>query len=456
MRFPRPGSGGLAPAGQSAAGQSAPDQAPPGQAAGPAPPDHTAPAHQQTAPPDHTAPPLRVTTLELFFDLVFAFTLTQLTALLAGRLTLAGVAQVVLVFGLLWWMYGGYTWLTNARPPARTAERLLLLVGMAGFLVVGLAIPAGFAGAGVELGLGYLIVVLVHSWLYFRVNRNILRVAPFNVASALLVTGAGLLARQHGSQPAAGWALWVAAVVIQLGSPLIVHPRGLFELRPAHLVERYSALLLVALGESVAAIGIGAAGLTGRVGQEFARLAIAALLGLALAAALWWLIFGGGAEDRAERLLSAASSERRTALAMSAYFMGNIPLLLGVVTVAAGMQQAVEHAASPPAEPARAAGVLAVGAALFLAGDVVFRLQMRTGPVRLRTTAAVLALGTTAVGAAVSLDAQLALLTAILAATLTMERTLARRAAGRGDDAAADVASGELASADPLGDTTAG
>src|SRR6266571_9005563 len=181
MRFPRPGSGGLAPAGrsaagQSAAGQSAPDQAPPGQAAGPtppdhtapahqqtAPPDHTAPAHQQTAPPDHTAPPLRVTTLELFFDLVFAFTLTQLTALLAGRLTLAGVAQVVLVFGLLWWMYGGYTWLTNARPPARTAERLLLLVGMAGFLVVGLAIPAGFAGAGVELGLGYLIVVLVHS-----------------------------------------------------------------------------------------------------------------------------------------------------------------------------------------------------------------------------------------------------------------------------------------------------
>jgi low temperature requirement protein LtrA len=382
---------------------------------------------QITPAPDRQPAPLRVTTLELFFDLVFAFTLTQLTALLAGRLTLAGIAQVVLVFGLLWWMYGGYTWLTNARPPVHPAERLLLLVGMAGFLVVGLAIPAGFAGTGIELGLGYLAVVLVHSALYFRVNRNIVRVAPFNVASALLVTGAGLLARSHGSEPAAGWALWAAAVAIQLGSPLIVHPRGLFELRPAHLVERYSALLLVALGESVAAIGIGAAGLAGQLGHQFARLALAALLGLALAAALWWLVFGGGAEDRAQRLLSEASSERRTSLAMSAYFMGNIPLLLGVVTVAAGMQQAVEHAASPPAHRLAAAGVLAVGAALFLAGDAAFRLQMRTGPVRLRLAAAVLALATTALGAAVSLDAQLAALTATLAAALIGEHALAGR-----------------------------
>jgi low temperature requirement protein LtrA len=376
-----------------------------------------------TAQADGTAGrevPLRVTTLELFFDLVFAFTLTQLTELLSARLSLTGAAQVLLIFGLLWWMYGGYSWLTNNRPPVHTAERLLLLVGMAGFLTIGLAIPHGFAADGLELGLGYLTVVLVHSSLYYRVNRHILRVAPFNIASALLVIIAGLLPQSSGSEGPAAYALWIAAIAIQLSSPLIVRPGGLFELRPAHLVERYTALVMVALGESVAAIGAGAAELAGHAGQRSGRLVTVALLGLALAAALWWIVFGDGDEEAAERVLTAASSERRTSLALSAYFTANIPLLLGVVAVATGVQEAIAHAAHLSGRPA-AAVVLAVGAALFLAGDVAFRLQLRTGPVRLRMAAAVLALATAGLGAAVALDAQLALLTAILIATLVLE-----------------------------------
>jgi hypothetical protein len=105
------------------------------------------------------SPPLRVSTLELFFDLVFAFTLTQLSALLDGSVFSAtSIVQVLLVFGVLWWMYGGYAWLTNTRTPSRTPERLLLLLGMAGFLVVGLAAPglgpvrAGHGGAGGHRG----------------------------------------------------------------------------------------------------------------------------------------------------------------------------------------------------------------------------------------------------------------------------------------------------------------
>ena len=366
-------------------------------------------------------PPLRVTTLELFFDLVFAFTLTQLSALLTGPHPLLRAGQVLLIFGLLWWMYGGYTWLTNARPPVHTAERLLLLIGMAGFLTVGLAIPEGFGRAGLVLGLGYLLLVIVHSSLYFRVNRNIVRITPFNIASGLLVTAAGVLAPSTGSAGPAVYALWIAAVAIQLGSPLIVNPGGLFELRPAHLVERYGALLMVAIGESVAAVGIGAAALAQRTGTS-ARLVTAALLGLALSAALWWIVFGGDDQDRAERILTSASSERRTSLAMTAYFRGNIPLLLGVVAAATGVQQAIEHSARLTAGPARAAVVLAIGAALFLAGDVAFRMQMRTGPVRLRVIAAALALGTAPLGAAVALDVQLVALTVILVAALMLER----------------------------------
>jgi hypothetical protein len=146
------------------------------------------------APGDGDAP-LRVSTLELFFDLVFVFAITQLTGILSHEVTVEDGFQVLLIFGVLWWMYGGYVWLANARTPSRTPERLLMLVGMAGFLIMALAIPDAFGRDGVALGVGYLIVVVVHGWLYQRVNRNIARITAFNVAAALLVIAAGAVER---------------------------------------------------------------------------------------------------------------------------------------------------------------------------------------------------------------------------------------------------------------------
>ncbi|HEY6481502.1 MAG TPA: low temperature requirement protein A [Streptosporangiaceae bacterium] len=381
--------------------------------------------------------PLRVTTLELFFDLVFAFTLTQLTLVANGTLSVATAGQVLLVFGLLWWMYEGYAWLTNARPPVHATERLLLLVGMAGFLVVGLAIPHGFSTDGVVLGLGYLVVVLVHAVLYYRVNANIIRIAPFNITSALLVTAAG------AAGGAARYPLWVAALAIQLGSPLVVHPRSLFALNPAHLSERHSTLLIVALGESVAAIGAGAASQPGGV---TARLVTSAVLGLALAAALWWIIFGGGDEERTEAALTAASTERRTALALQALFYGNVPVLLGLVAMAAGVEAAIEHRAG---DRLASAAVLAVGAVLFLAGEVAVRRLLWRGPVAIRAGAAVAALATTAAGAAAGLEAQIALLTAILVIMLLAERRWAPEDRADHDDTDHDDADHDKAGESP-------
>jgi len=128
----------------------------------------------RNGPQPEPDPPTRVSTLELFFDLVFVFTITQLTGMLAEHVTLAAAGRVLLIFGLLWWMHSGYVWLSNARTPSRTPERLLVLLGMVGFLIVGLAIPHAFGAAGergrdgLALGLGYLLVVAVHSGLYLR------------------------------------------------------------------------------------------------------------------------------------------------------------------------------------------------------------------------------------------------------------------------------------------------
>jgi low temperature requirement protein LtrA len=408
---------------------SSPAATDPGAASSPAATDPGAASSPAATPNSGAEPdqlPLRVTTLELFFDLVFAFTLTQLASLLARGFTAGALARVLLIFGLLWWMYEGYAWLTNARPPVHTAERLLLLVGMAGFLTIGLAIPDGFGGASLALGLGYLAVVLVHAWLYFRVNRNIIRVAPFNVASALLVIIAGLLRGPGGTERPAGYVLWVVALAVQLGSPLIVHPKNLFDLRPAHMAERHSDLILVALGESVAAIGVGAGRLAGHSAADDARIIVAAVLGLALAAALWWIVFGSSDEDEAERVLTEASSERRISLALGAFFYCNIPLLLGLVAMAAGVEAAIERSGRITAGPAGAAVALAAGAAAFLAGDAAIRRLLKIGPVRLRAAAAVLALATAFIGAFVALEVQVAVLALLLAGTLVLERKQSR------------------------------
>jgi low temperature requirement protein LtrA len=354
--------------------------------------------------------PLRVSTLELFFDLVFVFTITQLTGLLARDLTPTGALRVLLIFGVLWWMYGGYAWLTNARTPAELPERLLLVLAMAGFLVIGLSIPQAFTrrGEGVALGLGYLLVVVVHGALYLRLNRNILRLAPFNVASALLVIAAGV------TLGAAGYALWIAAIALQVLSPLIAHPQGRFSIQPAHFVERHGALLIVAFGESVADIGIGVAG-----HPVTPALITQAVLGLALAAALWWAYFGVGDDERAEDAMTRADPAARPGLALNAYFYAYIPMLLGIVALAAGVKQVIGQA-GPARYPACLA--LAGGVALYLAGDVAFRHALRIGTQRYRAAAAVAALAAAAVGVTLSVAGQIALLTLIVAAALVVER----------------------------------
>jgi low temperature requirement protein LtrA len=153
-------------------------------------------------------------------------------------------------------MYGGYAWLTNAVPPRELVLRLLMLVGMAGFLLVALAIPQTFGSSGVAFGIGYLVVTFVHTGLFLRSSeetavRAMFRLGPYNTITAALLLAAGFV------QGGARWGLWTAAFVLHWTSPAITAVGG-FRIRASHFVERHGLIVLIALGESVVAVGIGA------------------------------------------------------------------------------------------------------------------------------------------------------------------------------------------------------
>jgi low temperature requirement protein LtrA len=348
----------------------------------------------------------RVSTLELFFDLVFVFTITQLSAALAHELSWTGLLHVAVMLGLIFWMYGGYAWLTNAVSTERGMHRALLLGGMSGYLVLALAIPDAFGGTGLAFGLGYLVVVSVHTWLFVYGSRDdiasaFLRIAPSNAATAGMVVLGGALGGT------AQTALWAAAVLAEWVTPKLVEPAG-FDIAPAHFVERHGLVVIVAIGESVVAIGIGAAGLPVTV-----ELCLVAVLGLLLSAALWWTYFGGRDDAAAERAMHALPRAARGRVAIDAFGYAHLVMLLGIVCVAVGLKKATGHAYGTL--HAGEALALAGGVSLFLAGDVWFRRALRIGRGAPRALAAAAALATVALGTGVAAIAQVAVLACLLA-----------------------------------------
>ncbi|HEX2292045.1 MAG TPA: low temperature requirement protein A, partial [Gaiellaceae bacterium] len=227
---------------------------------------------------------VRVSTLELFFDLVFVFTITQLTGILVDGDGVGPIVRVVVMLLLIWWMYDGYAWLTNAISTDRLKFRLLLVGGMGGFLLIALAVPDAYDGGGLAFGLGFVVVVVLHAAMYVRGAsvsevRAILRIVPFNLLALGLVVVGGALG---GDAQAV---LWASAAALLWLTPRLTTVEG-FVVSVSHFVERHGLVVIVALGESIVVIGAGAAGLPLDAG-----LAAAALLSLGLSAAFWWIYF---------------------------------------------------------------------------------------------------------------------------------------------------------------------
>ena len=310
----------------------------------------------------------RVTPLELFFDLVFVFALTQVTGFLADHLTWLGMLQGAALLAVLWWAWGGYAWLTNAVPAEEVIPaRLVILTAMAAMLVASLAVPDAFGSYGVLFGLAYFVVRLLHVVLYGlatgrtpETHQAIVRLAPgFLVAPVLLVPAGFLDGLAQG-------ALWAVALAIDFGVALIRGVSG-FRVHAGHFVERHGLVIIIALGESIVAIGVGASGLALR-----AEVVLAAVLGIALAAALWWAYFDL-VMLAAERRLSRAKGEERARLAHDSYSYLHLPMVAGIVLGALGIKKTLAHVGDPLGTiPAVA---LCGGVALYLLGHNAFRLR---------------------------------------------------------------------------------
>lgn len=370
-----------------------------------------------------------VTSLELFFDLVFVFTITQLTATLGHDASWAGVGRVVLVLMLMWWMYGGYAWLTNSAPPVTPIRRAFLLLGMTGNFVMALALPHAYTTDRVVFAIGYLIVVGVHSAMYLtqsaRVTRGmVLQLLLWNgLAAALIVVGAVL----------GGTTLvtcWIAAVLTETVLPRLAGRTPLrrldtgeaFALQPGHFVERHGLMLIIVLGESVLAIGVGLGSGVDTIG--IAQIVFAAV-SLALAAVLFWAYFGTGEDDAAEAALTAAPTHRHQPMALASYGYAFAVILLGVVFAAAGLHHALEHPTATLATPY--ALLLAGGCAVFWVGMSGFRRALGRRDVGARLLGGLLLLVAAPVGVGVSAFAELVVLLAGSVAILVAEQALRRR-----------------------------
>jgi low temperature requirement protein LtrA len=279
----------------------------------------------------------RVSPLELFFDLVFVFGFTQVTTVLSDNATWSGLGHGLLILVALWWAWAAYAWLTNAVDPSEAPVWGTMIVAMAAMFVASLAVPEAFGNHGVVFGAAFFIVAVMQLTLYALAARSdqdlfkaILRVAPWSVSGAALILVAGFV---NGG---ARTVLWAVALGIGLFGPLFSDLSG-WRLHPAHFVERHGLIVIIAIGESLAAIGLGA-----RKTELGAGVIVAAVLGFVVAAS-FWLAYFDFFTIRAQRLLTDRSGTRQVALARDTYTYLHLPMVAGIVVFAFSVKTALPH-----------------------------------------------------------------------------------------------------------------
>jgi len=309
----------------------------------------------------------RVTPLELFFDLVYVLAITQCTALMASEPTWTGLAKGLAVLSVLWWSWGGYAWLTSVVDPEEGAVRLVFFAAMAAFLVAALSVPGAFDDTALLFACAYGAVRVAHIGLFALASQDdpMLRRSVIGLGGGTAV-GVGLLI---AAAAADGWVqggLWALAIVLDFAEPFFFGAEG-WRLAPGHFAERHGLIVLIALGESIVAIGVGA-----EVGVD-AGVVAAAVAGMAIAAALWWLYFDVVALVAVRRLARTPAGREQNELARDSYSYLHLPMVAGIVLVALGLKKTIADV-EEPLKLVPAAALLG-GTSLYLLAHVAFRLR---------------------------------------------------------------------------------
>jgi low temperature requirement protein LtrA len=354
-----------------------------------------------------------VTPLELFFDLVFVLALTQCTALMAGEPTWEGIAKGMLVLGVLWWAWVGYAWLTSAVDPEEGTVRIVIFAAAAALLVISLCVPEAFDDLGLVFAGGYAVVRAAHIALFRLASRDDpgFRVSIDGLAVSTAI-GVGLIAVATQLDGIEQGAVWLLALLLDMAGPYFFGAEG-WKIVPEHFAERHGLIIIIALGESIVAIGVGAeAALT-------LGIATAAVIGVALAATLWWAYFDVVALVAARRLSHAAPGREQNEIARDSFSYLHFPMVAGIVLLALGLKTTLSHVDDPLTLEVAAA--MLGGLALYLLAHVAFRWRNVHRFSTQRLVVAVLALALIPLATEIAAISTLAIATALMILLIAYE-----------------------------------
>jgi low temperature requirement protein LtrA len=319
----------------------------------------------------------RVTYVELFFDLVFVFAVTQISHTLLAHFTLLGALQVTVLFLAVWWVWVFTSWITNWLNPEKTPVRLLLFAMMLGGLVLSTSIPAAFEARGLWFAVAYAAMQVgktIFLWLSTppsrpRTRMNAIRIAAWLSMSAIFWIAGGVMEGQSRL------VLWAIALVIEYISPAVRFwiPRygassvADWMIEGGHMAERCALFIIIALGESIVVIGATFAELTWTTENVLAF--VAAFTG---SLAMWWIYFHIGAEAGSEQLSKSSEPGR---LARLAYTYLHMPIVAGIIVSAVADELVLKH---PSGHSDLKTVISAIGGPLlFLFGTILFKYSFR-------------------------------------------------------------------------------
>jgi low temperature requirement protein LtrA len=279
--------------------------------------------------------------------------------------TWEGLLKGLLVLGVLWWSWAGYAWLTSVVDPEEGSVRLAMFAAMAAFLVAALCVPRAFGADALLFACAYAAARTAHIALFMLASRDdaALRHSVLGLAVSTAI-GVGLLVAASFASGTPQLGIWGLALLLDVGAPFLFGADG-WKLVPGHFAERHGAIIIIALGESIVAIGAGtSAGVNGGV-------VAAAVLGIVVAGAMWWLYFDVVAIVAARRLSKASEGRERNDIARDSYSYLHFPMVAGIALVAVGLKKTLGHV-DDPLDLVPAAAMLG-GGALYLLAHVAFR-----------------------------------------------------------------------------------